>query len=142
METKTRQPKKNMGRNIRRMREMMGIKQDTVAAKTGLSQQRISKIEQSEDVNAEELEKIAEALGVTKEAIENFSEEATVNYIQHNHEGANQEATNIFVQNYHCTFNPIDKWVEAVEENKRLYEALLKEKEERIATLEKMLGKK
>ena len=30
--------------------------------------------------------------------------------------------------NYNCTFNPFDKWAEAVEENKKLYEKLLKER--------------
>ena len=63
-----------MGRNIGRMREMLGIKQDVVADKLGLSQQKISKIEQSETVDDDTLEKVAEALGVTKDAIQNFDE--------------------------------------------------------------------
>jgi hypothetical protein len=36
-------------------------------------------------------------------------------------------------------FNPIDKWIEVVEENKKLYERLLKEKDEKIALLEKAI---
>ncbi|MCG8323081.1 MAG: helix-turn-helix domain-containing protein [Cytophagales bacterium] len=74
MEHKIKQPSKHMGRNIGRMREMLGIKQDVVADKLGLSQQKISKIEQSETVDDDTLEKVAEALGVTKDAIQNFDE--------------------------------------------------------------------
>lgn len=65
MEHKTKQPPKHLGRNIGRMREMLGIKQDVVADKLGLSQQKISKIEQSETVDDDTLEMVATALGVT-----------------------------------------------------------------------------
>lgn len=43
---------------------------------------------------------------------------------------------------YYPTFNPIDKYVEAVEINEKLYEALLKSEREKIALLEKMLDEK
>ncbi|MCG8323498.1 MAG: hypothetical protein MI921_28645 [Cytophagales bacterium] len=46
------------------------------------------------------------------------------------------------VQNYNCTFNPFDKWAEAMEENKKLYEALLESERKRIALLEKLLEEK
>ena len=134
-----------MGRKIGRMREMLGIKQDVVADKLGLSQQTVSKIEQSEEIEEAMLEKVANALGVRPEAIKNFDEETVVYNIQHNYEGANQGASNVNVgtevQNY-CTFNPIDKWAEAIEENKKLYEALLESERKRIALLEKLLGEK
>ena len=41
--------------------------------------------------------------------------------------------------NYHCTFNPIDKWVEAMEKNEKLYEELLKSEREKVALMEKLL---
>jgi len=49
-----------------------------------------------------------------------------------------------YQQNEHCTFNvnPMEKWVEAIEENKRLYEARLKDKDDMIATLQKLLDKR
>lgn len=144
METNTKQPKKHIGRNIRRMREMMGIKQDVVADKTGLSQQKISKIEQSENVDDETLEKMAEALGISREAIENFDEEKAVYIVQNSYD--NSAASNF---NYNCSFNPIDKWVEAIEEikklnekNTNLYEKLLKSEQEKVALLKEQLGKR
>jgi transcriptional regulator with XRE-family HTH domain len=138
MEAKTKPT--HTGRKIGRIRELLGLKQEALAEKLGISQQAVSKLEQSEQVEDATLERVAKALGVSSEAIHNFSEEATVNFIQHNHEGSNQGAANVSVQNLNCTFNPIDKWVEAIEENKRLYEALLKAEREKVALLEKMLG--
>jgi len=38
-------------------------------------------------------------------------------------------------------FNPLDKYIEQIEENKKSYQAPLKEKDEKIALLEKMLEK-
>ena len=152
MEHKTRSQSKHLGRKIGRMREMLGIKQDVVADKLGLSQQAISKIEQSENVDDAVLEKMAGALGVSPEVIKNFDEEAVVyNITQNNYEGANKGASALQnVKNYHCTFNPIEKLVETIAENKKLYEALLKEREallkserEKVEMLQKLLeGKK
>ncbi len=141
MESKTKPRTKHLGRKISRMREILGVKQDTVADELGVSQQTVSKIEQTEEVDDETLGKIAGVLGVDPEAIRNFDEEQIVYNIQHNHEGSNQGASNVGaeVQNYHCTFNPIDKWVEAIEENKKLYEELLKSEREKVAMLERLL---
>ena len=136
MEHKTKQPPKHMGRNIGRMREMLGIKQDVVADKLGLSQQKISKIEQSETVDDETLEKMAEALGVTKEAIQSFDEESVVYNIVTTNNGS------INGRNFHCDFNPIDKWVEAIDKIEKLHEELLKSEREKVAILQKMLDEK
>ena len=84
---------------------------------------------------------IAKTLKVPLEAIKNFNEEGVVNIVANtvnNNDNAN--GNSLFM--YYPTFNPIDKYVEAVEKNEKLYEALLKEKEEKIALLEKMLGEK
>ncbi|MCG8320486.1 MAG: helix-turn-helix transcriptional regulator [Cytophagales bacterium] len=140
MEHKTKPQAKHMGRKIGRMREMLGIKQDVVADKLGVSQQTVSKIEQSENVDDSMLGKIADVLGISPEAIKNFNEEATINFIQNNYEGA--ATTNhgpVNGQNYNCTFSPIDKWAEAIEENKKLYEELLKSEREKVAMLQKLL---
>ena len=38
--------------------------------------------------------------------------------------------------------NPIEKWIEALDENKKRYERLLQTEREKVALLEKMLDKK
>ena len=139
MEHRTKPRPKHLGRKIGRMREVLGIKQEAIADKLGISQQAVSKIEQSENVDEAMLVRVAEALGVNMEAIKNFNDEATINYIQQNHEGSNKGVSNVSLQTYNCTFNPIDKWIEALEENKRLYEELLKSEREKVAMLQKLL---
>ena len=149
MEHKTKSRSKHMGRKIGRMHELLGVKQDIVADKLGISQQTVSKIEQSENVDDEMLEKMAKALGVNVEAIKSFDEESIVyNIIQNNYEGATNNTHSENPQ-YQCTFSPIDKLMEVVEENKKLYKELLKEKEavlksekEKVAMLQKILDEK
>ena len=146
MEKTSKPPSKHLGRKIRQMRELLGVRQEAVAEKIGVSQQAISKMEQSEKVDDAMLERIAKALGVNPEAIKNLDEEATVyNIIQNNYEGSKNEVAPNFVKgnNNHFTFNPVDKWLEAIEENKRLYEELLKSEREKVEMLQKLLdGKK
>ena len=137
METNTKRPKKHIGRNFRRMREMMGMKQEAVALKIDVTQQTISNFEQKENPSDDELNKMAEALGVTKEAIQNFDEESIVYNIVSNND---QSSASNF--NYNCTFNPLDKLMESIEEIKELYEKLLKSEQEKVALLQEQLQKK
>lgn len=44
--------------------------------------------------------------------------------------------------NYNPTFNAVDKWVDALEENKKLYERLLQVEREKNELLQKILDKK
>lgn len=125
METSSKPSSNHIGRKIGRIREMRGIKQDTLATELGVSQQSISRIEQSETIEDEVLEKIAKILGVTTGAIKNFTEEAVVNYFNNTFHGSNHGPF------YHCTFNPLDKLLELVEENKKLYERLVQAEREK-----------
>lgn len=108
----------HIGSKIQRIREIRGMKQDTLAAALGVTQQAVSLIEQSENVEEDKLVKISEALGVSVEEIKNFSDEAVFNNSVHD---------NGTVFNYigQYQMNPIEKIVE-------LYERLLKEKDEVI----------
>ncbi|MCY2685870.1 helix-turn-helix domain-containing protein [Salinimicrobium sp. TH3] len=130
METATKS--NHIGRKISRIRELRGMKQEALAAELGISQQSVSHLEQSESIEEEKLEKVAKALGVTKEGIENFSEEAILNIIGNTYHVDNSSAVN-----YGCTFNPLDKLVEAYEENKKLYERLLEAEKEKVSILQK-----
>lgn len=131
METKTKN--NHIGRKISRIRELRGMKQETLAEELGISQQAVSNIENSEKVDDLKLEEIAMALGVTKEGIENFSEEVVFTIIGNTY---NDNSSSL---NYNCTFNPLDKLVEAYEENKTLYERLLQAEKEKVAYLEKLI---
>ena len=129
---------KHIGRNISRIRELRGMKQEALAIAIGVSQQSVSNIEGSETIDDEKLNVIAEVLGVSAEAIKNFSEEAVFNIIGNtvnNHDYAS------FFQ-YQPTFNPIEKLIESYDENKKLYERLLESEKEKISYLEKLLNGK
>jgi transcriptional regulator with XRE-family HTH domain len=117
------------GHNIKRLRDIMGIKQDTIAFALGMSQQNFSNLEQKSDIDNETLEKIAKIIKIPVEAIKNFNEEGVINIIS----STLHDSSGSII--YNPTFNPIDKIAE-------LYEKLLVEKEKQIEILERFLQKK
>ncbi|MEP6803526.1 MAG: helix-turn-helix transcriptional regulator [Flavobacterium sp.] len=131
---------KHIGRNISRIRELRDMKQDALAIAMGVSQQTISIIEGSESVDDEKLKTIAGLLGVTPDVIKNFSEEAVFNIIGNTFDIDNNNGSSVI--SYGCTFNPLDKLLEAFEENKKLYQLLIQAEKEKVAFLEKLLSEK
>ena len=129
----------HIGRKIARIRELRGMKQEALAHELGISQQSVSHMEQSESLEDSKLEEVAMVLGVTKEGIENFSDEAMINYF--NTFNDTVSSSNFGHQNT-CTFNPLDKLVEAYEENKKLYERLVQAEKDKVSYLEELLKKK
>ena len=119
------------GRNVKRIREMLGIKQEALALELGddWNQKKISLLEGKETIEPQLLDEVAKALKVPVDAIKNFDEQAAINVISNTF---NDNAQNNL--HYQCTFNPIDKMVE-------LYERLIKEKEMMIEELKKMMSK-
>lgn len=115
------------GRNVKRIREILGIKQDTLAAELGLSQQAVSALEQKEKIDDKIMADVAKALGVSADVIKNFDEQTTFNIISNTYHDNSASV--------HYTFNPIEKIV-------ALYEELLKSEREKVALLEKILDKK
>jgi transcriptional regulator with XRE-family HTH domain len=126
MTTSIMPEKTHHGRAVKRIREILHIKQDVLADALGISQQSISLLETKETLEPEQLEQIAKTFKVPVEAIKNFNDEATVSYIANTFNGNSGNYMN---------FNPVDKVVE-------LYERVIKEKDEKIALLEKMLAEK
>ena len=129
-------PMAHHGRNVKRIREILGMKQDFLATSLGLSQQAISQLEQKEVLDFSTLEKVSKVLGVPEKAIENFTEDAAVNIFSNTLHNTNG------LVNYFPTFNIADKWLEAIEENKKLYERLLQTEREKNELLQKLLDSK
>jgi transcriptional regulator with XRE-family HTH domain len=127
----------HLGRNVGRIREMVGMKQITLAEKTGMSQQNISKLEQSEKIPDDTLEKIAKGLGVSIEFIKTFNEEKAIYNIQNNNT-FNDHAANSS-QHYKPTFNNtgIDKLTEMLQRLLELEQRKIEVLEQRIEALEK-----
>ncbi|MNQ46874.1 helix-turn-helix protein [compost metagenome] len=127
---------KHIGRNISRIRELKDMKQEALAQALGTSQQAVSAIENSETVDEQKLIEVAKVLGVSVEAIKNFSEEAVFNYFNtFNDTVSNSSFGQGSNNNYDCTFNPLDKVVE-------LYERLVQAEKDKVEYLEKLLNGK
>jgi len=84
------------GNNIKRTREIIGVKQFALAEDCGWSQQKMSQLENSEEIDEETLTIVAEKLGVTPEFIKNFNEEKTIYYIQNHNTFRDNSSTQHF----------------------------------------------
>ena len=130
----------HQGRNVKRFREMLGLKQEALAYELGddWNQKKISLLETKDTIDLSLLRQISDALKIPVEAFQNFDEEQAINFISntfHDTQG---------LINYSPIFNnnPIEKIIELHEEKIALYERMLKEKEEMMARLEKLIEKK
>jgi len=120
------------GHNVKRIREILGIKQDALAFDLNLSQQAISQLEQKESIDPALLEEISKALKVPVEAIKNFDEQVAVNIISNTFNNNSHDNSTFNALNANPTFNPIDKVVE-------LYERMLMLEREKNELLQKMM---
>ncbi|RYD97769.1 MAG: XRE family transcriptional regulator [Sphingobacteriales bacterium] len=126
------------GHNVKRFREMLGIKQDALAYELGESwtQKKISLLEQKEVLEPEVLYMVAKALKIPETAIKNFDEEQAVNIIANTFELGSIG----YQQNHNPVFNPLEAIQRLHQEKIDLYERMLKEKEEMMTELRKMVN--
>lgn len=110
------------GRNVKRFREMRGIKQEALAWQLGeeWSQKKISLLESKESIELPLLERLSAVLKVPLEAFKRFGEEQAMDVISGTFDHSMEE-----IRKLH-------------EEKMSLYERMLREKEEMIARLEKL----
>ncbi|MFD2940972.1 helix-turn-helix domain-containing protein [Flavobacterium notoginsengisoli] len=123
----------HIGRKISRIRELRDMKQEALAQALGTNQQAISAIENSETIDDAKLAEVAKALGVSAEAIKNFSEENVINYFNTFTDSHGNFGN--FASGAICNFNPLDKVVE-------LYERLVQSEKDKVEYLEKLLKEK
>ena len=128
----------HQGRNVKRFREMLGFKQEALAYELGedWSQKKISALEQKEEIEESLLAQIAEVLKLPVDAFKNFDEEQAVNLISCTF--SDNAMFNNRVEN--LNINPVDKLIQLHEEKIALYERMLKEKDEMMARLERLIG--
>lgn len=119
---------------------MLGMKQEALAFELGddWSQKKISLLEQKETIETSLLEQISAVLKIPVEAFQNFDEEAAVNFISNTFDNGAIGYARAEVQN----FNPIDKLIQLHEEKIALYERMLKEKDEMMGRLERLMERK
>lgn len=131
----------HQGRNVKRFREMLGIKQEALAYDLGndWNQKKISMLEQKDVIENDILKQISNSLKIPVEAFQNFDEEQAVNIIS-NTFNIEKDA---YIGNAKPVFNinPLDELKKLHEEKIALYERMLKEKDEMMARLEKLINK-
>lgn len=121
METTRMLNRRHVGRNVRKIRIFFGIKQESLAADLGISQQEVSMIEQQDEIGEELLSKIAGVFNISSGIIRDFDVDKAINNINNARGNTfEQGGTSIARQ-----FNPLDKIVE-------LYERLLQSEREKI----------
>ncbi len=113
-----------VGENIRKIRELRGIKQDDLATMLGITQTAYSKIERNEtDLTLPRLSQIADKLGVKEEDIL-FWDPSTV-------------FNNSTIHSYYNSGTFYNQGL--TEKEKALYDRLLESKEQEIVSLKKSI---
>lgn len=132
----------HQGRNVKRFREMLGIKQEALALDLGddWNQKKISLLEQKETIEDPLLQKISEVLKIPVEAFQNFDEEQAVNIIANTFSLDNGSIFN--AHNTNPVFNPVETILKLHEEKIALYERMLKEKDDMMTRLEGLIKSK
>jgi len=124
-------PTVHYGHNIKRLREILGVKQDVLAAEFNITQQAVSDLEKKAQISDDILEKVAEVLKVPVNAIKNFNDEAAINIIANTFNDVFHDNSSFI--SYQPTVNQIDKLTE-------MMERLLRAEQEKNILLEKMLA--
>ncbi len=97
-------------------------------------------LEAKAEIDPALLEKVAKALKVPKEAIENFDAKEAINIFSNN----SYDSSTMNSYTYSSTnqiFNPIEEIMKIYKEKEALCERMLKDKDEMIARLERLLAK-
>lgn len=134
METTYKTNQVHLGYNVKRLREIIGVKQEDLAERLQLSQQSVSKFENREDLDNDTLEKVAKALNIPEEVIRNFTDEGAIHIVTNTFSDNSLETCN----NY-TIHNPIEKIVQLYDEKIKLYERMLASEREKVTLLEEFL---
>ncbi|RYD54846.1 MAG: XRE family transcriptional regulator [Sphingobacteriales bacterium] len=130
------------GRNIKKLRELQDIKQDTLAGDLGeeWTQKKISQLEDKEVIDAELLQKVAGALKIPVKAIENLEDDEVMNIITNTFNDNSVSHGNMPWYNQGSfNINTGEKWLEALDKIEKLTERLLQSEREKVEMLQKSL---
>ena len=114
---------------VKRFREAIGMKQETLAHELGTSQQNISYYEKQEDLDDHLFAQLAKGMGVNPDVLKNFSDESAVNIFSNAFHDSSAGVMN------NPSFNPIDKIVEQAAKIEELYKELLQSEREKAEVL-------
>ncbi len=133
----------HQGANIRKFRQLIGMKQEVLADLLGINQQSVSRIEQKRVIEEDLLVKIANILHISPEIIQKLEENPTSIVIENNTFQTGSSNVGVVEQQRDNIVNhPVDQLMELNKEQASLYERMLALEKEKNALLEKLLKEK
>ena len=118
-----------IGENLRKIREIKGIKQESIAKQLGITTNGYGKIERGEtSLNIKRLEEIAQILGVNALDVMQFDENIIFNINSMSNSAPNGTVNNYSLSNIERQFlsEQIKSLTELVEKQNKLIEYLMK----------------
>lgn len=139
MDTDKTTSKVHQGRNVRRLREAKGYKQEALGVVLNLSQSGVARLEQRQNIDEDTLLKIGEVLEVPVDIIKQLEEDPARVVFDHPTfaEGSTNIVGNDTIGNQYN--NPIDRIIELSNEKEALFERLLQLEQQRNAELRQEL---
>lgn len=133
----------HQGANVRKFRQLIGMKQEVLADLLGINQQSVSRIEQKRVIEEDLLVKIANILHISPEIIQKLEENPTSIVIENNTFQTGSSNVGVIEQQRDNIVNhPVDQLMELNKEQASLYERMLALEKEKNALLEKLLKEK
>ena len=133
----------HQGANVRKLRQLVGMKQTTFGEMLGMNQQSVSRLEQKRVLEEDTLFKVANILHVAPDIIRNLEENPTSIVIENN--TFQTGSSNVGVvenQRDNIVNHPVDQLMALNKEQASLYERMLTIEKEKTALLEKLLKEK
>ena len=133
----------HQGANVRKFRQLVGMKQTTFGEMLGMNQQSVSRLEQKRVLEEDTLFKVANILHVAPDIIRNLEENPTSIVIENN--TFQTGSSNVGVvenQRDNIVNHPVDQLMALNKEQASLYERMLTIEKEKNALLEKLLKEK
>lgn len=123
----------HLGYNVKRLREILGVKQEVLAERLNLTQQSVSKLENRESMSLEMLEKIANVMNIPSDAIKNFSDAEALKVVSNIFSDSATKDNHIQIENL------VERIITLYEQKVALYERMLQSEREKVTLLEELL---
>lgn len=134
----------HQGSNVRKLRNIMGVKQSSLAKDLGTTQQMVSRIESQRVIEKDTLIQIANILNVSPKIIEELDENPLSVIIENNNFESGSYNTGIISNDQYNqnTIHPLEKIMELNKQATDLFERMLAVEKEKSALLEQLLKEK
>lgn len=134
----------NEGANVRKLRQILGIKQSAFAEKLGIDQSAVSRLESRRVIEEDTLLKIANIFNVSPKIIQELEENPLSVVVENTifESGSSNNGTVGYNEKIENTIHPLEKIIELNKQTTELYERMVALEKEKLALLEQLLKEK